>query len=120
MELRSNDNTTRVLIAVLFVLGMVFASDVYAAQPSLQELLTKAHTRYAISGIQDLSGTRYAVDEGKVAHHLSDVHGPEVWLRLLPDGDVPPHELGFVDLAVDPLEIRLVVVPAELLEDIAP
>lgn len=54
------------LITICMALGMVFASDVNAAQPTLQELLTKAHTRYAISGIQDLSGTSVKVPEGCV------------------------------------------------------
>lgn len=71
MELRRNNNTTRerrfegsrLLITVLTMWVAVFASDAYGAGPSLQELLTKAHTRYELSGVQDLSGATVKIPD---------------------------------------------------------
>lgn len=60
----------------LFItLVAVLASDVYAAQPSLKDLLTKAHARYEVSGVYDLSGARVQVPEGCV---LSFTEGAKI------------------------------------------
>lgn len=51
------------LITACMLLGGLFSSNAHAAPPTLQELLTKAHTRYELSGTYDLSGGSVRVPE---------------------------------------------------------
>jgi hypothetical protein len=54
------------LITACMLLGGLFSSNAHAAPPTLQELLTKAHTRYELSGTYDLSGGSVRVPENCV------------------------------------------------------